>query len=455
MKDSQLQLIEVAQLRVGMFVHLDLGWTEHPFPFNSFKIRSEEQIETIRSLGLDRLRYSPAKSDVDPADAVDPLLAHAPPGPASSAAAPVPPDSHVSDVAADADAAREADATTAGFTGQPAARGDTRLLAQQASLERCERQFSQAARGYRALLQTVHGQPDRARAEADRVIDGMLAEIAGEQDVAIRLLSEKAGEESALHALNCAVLSMLLAKACGLCEAEELHDIGAGAMLHDIGKLELPDQLRWRDQHLTAAERRLYQEHVAHGVLIAERMGVPAGVREIIAQHHEYADGSGYPRQLRGTGIGAGTRIVSLVNCYDNLCNPGNPATALTPHEALAVMFARMRGQFDAATMAIFIRMMGVFPPGSTIQLTDGRYGLSVSVNAARPLKPRIIVYQPEVPPEQALLLDLERQPELGVQRSLKPTQLPRAVFDYLSPRKRMCYFFERSRDGGDQGAAA
>ena len=122
----------------------------------------------------------------------------------------------------------------------------------------------------------------------------------------------------------------------------------------------------------------------------------------------------------------------------------------------MAVVFARMRKQFDAATMAIFIRMMGVYPPGSTVQLTDGRYALSVAVNVARPLKPRVIVHDPKVAPEDALVIDLEHEGDLGVQRSLKPTQLPRAVFEYLSPRKRMCYFFERSRAGCDDvGQAA
>ena len=62
MTDIQTQLIEVSQLRVGMFIYLDIGWMAHPFPVNSFEIRSEAQIATIRSLGLDRVRYAPGKS---------------------------------------------------------------------------------------------------------------------------------------------------------------------------------------------------------------------------------------------------------------------------------------------------------------------------------------------------------------------------------------------------------
>ena len=67
MADSQTLLIEVTRLRVGMHIHLDLGWMDHPFSLSSFKISSQAQIDTIRSLGLDRIRYSPDKSEPEPA----------------------------------------------------------------------------------------------------------------------------------------------------------------------------------------------------------------------------------------------------------------------------------------------------------------------------------------------------------------------------------------------------
>ena len=89
----------------------------------------------------------------------------------------------------------------------------------------------------------------------------------------------------------------------------------------------------------------------------------------------------------------------------------------------------------------------GVYPPGSVVQLVDERFALVVSVNSSRPLKPKIIVYQRGVPKDEALMLDLEQAPALGIRRSLKPAALPREALDYLSPRQRMCYFFERAVD--------
>ena len=101
-------------------------------------------------------------------------------------------------------------------------------------------------------------------------------------------------------------------------------------------------------------------------------------------------------------------RIVALVNRYDNLCNPSRAAAAMTPHESLSLIFAQLKTRFDSVALSAFLRMMGVYPPGSVVQLMDERYGMVVSVNSARPLKPRVIVHEPGISKHDALILDLE-----------------------------------------------
>jgi putative nucleotidyltransferase with HDIG domain len=251
-----------------------------------------------------------------------------------------------------------------------------------------------------------------------------------------------------MHAVNVSIISLLLGKQLGLSKAE-MFDLGTGAMLHDVGKIELPDRVRWIDPLATGVpqhERQFYQEHVSRGVVIGRRMGLEPGAMLIIAQHHELADGSGFPLKLSAERMTAPARIVALVNRYDKLCNPADPAHALTPHEALAQMYGQSRAKFDAVVFAAFIKMMGVYPPGSVVQLTDDRYGMVVSVNAARPLKPLVLVHDAKVARQDALPLDLERLPGLGIRRSLKALHLPRATMDYLSPRARMAYYFEHAR---------
>lgn len=184
-------------------------------------------------------------------------------------------------------------------------------------------------------------------------------------------------------------------------------------------------------------------------------MGLSDSVLAAIAQHHEMADGSGFPLHLVGEDMRRPGQILALVNHYDRMCNPVAGVDALTPHEALSVIFAQLKSRFDPVVLGAFIRMMGVYPPGSVVQLVNDRYAIVVSVNSSRPLRPRVIVHDSRVPKEEAPVLDLETMPELGIRRSLKPAQLPRDALDYLSPRKRICYFFERAVDPGPDEAQA
>lgn len=452
-QDSEAQFIDIDDVRIGTYVYVDLGWIKHPFALNSFKISSRDQIDTLIKLGVKRIRWSPEKSDPEPGSEPPPTAGQADGevgagGTASQAlTAEQPADAGSTETGATARQriAAVVAAEAAALAEERRQRRD-KLHAQRKSLELCEREFATASRAYRQVIEQVGSQPESAGAQVAQLVGGMVDKMLDQEETAIRLLSESIGERASQHSVNVAVISLLLGKAVGL-DAARLGILGGGALLHDIGLTALPERLRWLDTQFSSVERRLYQEHVAHGVAIGTRMKLPQEELAIIAQHHELADGRGYPRQLSGEQIAPLARIVALVNLYDNLCNPGNPTQAITPHEALALIFAQMRHQFDNQVLMPFIRMMGVYPPGSVVELSDGRLALVVSVNAARPLKPNVMIHEPSVPRDEALVEDLEQAGGLGIRRSLKPLQLPKAAFDYLSPRQRICYFFERARN--------
>ncbi|WP_423595635.1 HD-GYP domain-containing protein [Roseateles sp. MS654] len=415
MKDRSADpLIDVNQLKVGMFIHLDLGWMSHPFPLSSFKLSSEEQLLILRRLGLKQVRWSPGKSEL----------------PIEATPMPVPPPvpAAVAEARTAEDEARE--------------RHRKLLAEQRESLLLCERQYAEAATALRDLIELVPREPTDARDRSSALSRALLDKMLIEGDINIRLLNEGAGDRGTAHALNVAVIAMLLGRAFGL-GRDEMLDLGQGALLHDIGKMELTPRFRHRDDSFTAAEVAAYQQHVAKGVMLAQKMGVGPGPLLVIAQHHEHADGTGFPQRLNADRMSIGARVVALVNRFDGLCNPLLSSKAMTPHEALSLMFAQGRSRFDATMLNAFIRMMGVYPPGSVVQLTDDRYALVVAVNSSRPLKPKVMVHDAKVPRDEALVLNLEELPDLGIRRSVKPQQLPRASLDYLSPRTRIAYFFE------------
>lgn len=412
-----------------MFIQLDLGWMDHPFPRGSFKIASEDQIRTIRALGLTQVRYVPGKSD--PEHRAAPPRRDSGPG--------------------GAQAVDHAVARTAVPTGPaPANEARPRLLqAQQASLRHCERRFGEAAQLYLRVLDEAATRPVPMREQCQALVAGCVAEILVDGEAAIRLLSEGTGERQAIHPVNVMVLALLLGRAVGL-PMQELTELGLAALLHDLGKQQLPERLRFLDDRMDAEEQARYRTHVRESVLAGRRLGLSPWALQAIAQHHEMADGSGFPDGLQGASMSLGGKVLALVNRYDRLCNPPQLVQALTPHEALSMIFAHHRPRFDSAVLGAFIRMMGVYPPGSVVQLANDRFAMVVSVNSTRPLKPRVLVHDPAVPPEQALVLDLETMPDLGIRRSLRPAQLPPAARAWLAPRQRVRCFYEHQQPTAD-----
>ncbi|MEY2891623.1 MAG: hypothetical protein RJA98_1531 [Pseudomonadota bacterium] len=404
-------LIAIDDLRVGVFVHLDMGWMSHPFPLSSFKISSADQIVTLRSLGTQHLRWSPELSDEPDAE----------PPPVPAAPAPL---------------SAEAQALAAHRAA---------LAAQQDSLQRCERQFSEATSAYQGIGDRVRLDPVLAGEQALALSDALLGKMAQEEELCIRLLNEGAGDKGSAHAVNVTIISLLMGRAFGLQE-DDMRDLGVGALMHDVGKHGMAASDQHRDEVNPHHDPRAYEEHVARGVSQGRHMGLSAAALLVIAQHHEMADGSGFPLRLGSDRMSALARIVALVNRYDNLCNPSVPSRALTPHEAVSMLFATGSQKFDPPILNAFIKMMGVYPAGSVVQLTDDRYGMVVAANSSRPLKPRVLLHTSGVPRDEALVLDLETVPGLGIRRSLKPSALPVATLEYLQPRRSLASFFERAR---------
>ena len=207
--------------------------------------------------------------------------------------------------------------------------------------------------------------------------------------------------------------------------------------------------VHYLEDSFTSAETKAYRDHVSLGVTRGKRMALSTGALQVLAQHHELADGTGFPGRIALDAMTPGSRLVALVNRYDNLCNPGPRGVALTPHEAVSVLFAQSRSKFDMPILSGFIRMMGVYPAGSVVQLTDERYALVMQVNSLRPLKPRVLVHDAKVPRDEALLLDLEQHPDLGIRRSLQAAKLPPAALTYLAPRPRVTYYFDMQSSAG------
>lgn len=426
--------IPVEELRVGMHIHLDGGWLSHPFPLSSFRLTDAAQIAQIRALGLAQVRWSPELGIVEPAAAPG----GGEPPPVEADAGPVDAGTAVAGPGVAEAAVADPAATNAG--NEPDAADG--LARQQALLARCERQFGEALQASDEVFARVHAEPQAAGRQAEALARALVDKLIDAGDVCVRLLSASAGAQASAHAVNVGVLALLLGRSLGL-GADALADIGVGALLHDVGKLELPHAAREAADSADDTTRSAYRSHVALGVAQARRMALSSGAVLVIAQHHERHDGAGFPMGAAGARMTPAARIVALVNRYDKLCNPAWSSLATTPHEAVARLFAQDKAAFEPELLAAFIKLVGVYPPGSLVQLSDDRHALVVGIDRQRPLRPRVVVHAPGRALAETPVIDLAQAPGLSIRRSLRADALPPAVRAVLVPQHRLNYFWE------------
>lgn len=410
--------ISPEQLCIGLYVQLELSWWEHDFAFSNFKIKDEAQIRALRALNLERLRYDPARSDCVP------LEPAGSPGEAAVEAPPVDPQHQ----------ARQERAQ--------------KLRHLRSRLAEVDRRFSEASQRIKTLNQTLRSRPEDAVQQAGAIVSEMVETLLGAPGVVLHGITGKAAEDSYFHALNVTVLALLLGRQLGL-DSEACHSLGLGALLHDIGKLEVPSKVLLKPEPLTRPEQQLRQMHTDFGLRMGQKLMLDDEVLRIIHEHHEHCDGSGYPRGLREAGIGRLSRLVAITNHFDGLCNPLDPRQAMSPHEALVQMFKQQREHFDEVALKAFVRVMGIYPPGSLVQLEDERYALVLGMNPTQALRPTLILYDASVAKHEALIVDLAEDSDLAIARSLRPSQLPLEVLEYLSPRRNLSYHIEPNHERG------
>ncbi len=165
-------------------------------------------------------------------------------------------------------------------------------------------------------------------------------------------------------------------------------------MLHDIGLVKFPEELIRKEGLQTRQEIEALKKHPAYGIEIIQRFNreLPASVFQVIAQHHERINGSGYPQFLKSDQIHEMAMLCAISDVYDRLTSIKTGHRACLPQEALALIFQGADEEYPRKLVEHFTKLLGIYPVGSFVKLESGEMGLVVKVNRNHLLSPQVIM---------------------------------------------------------------
>lgn len=211
-------------------------------------------------------------------------------------------------------------------------------------------------------------------------------------------------EHAAAHGLNVCILTLTFGRHLGFSK-EQLKEIGIGALLHDIGEVEIPNEIIANRKTLTPEQREILRGHTQLGRdILSKNPDLPKSAAEIAYTHHERRDGSGFPRKLEKDEITFFSKIVGIVNVYDTVTASYDDRGAVVATEALKNMYQWRDKLFDADLIEQFIQCIGIYPIGSVVELSTDEVGIIISVPPKHRLSPKIMLVrdsskQPYYPP--------------------------------------------------------
>jgi len=253
---------------------------------------------------------------------------------------------------------------------------------------RAIRTATRAKRAVMKLAEDVRlGRPITARQLAP-VVAELSAEVERNGPAILRILRLKNRDEyTYVHSVAVSALMMNFARTLGLDEAA-LPDIGLAGLLHDVGKIMIPNAILNKPGPLTEAEFAVMRAHPESGCdLLRTGSDMPAEAIDVCLHHHERVDGKGYPFGHKAEELSLTARMGAICDVYDALTSDRAYKDAWTPQHALGEM-ARWRGQFDPALLASFMRSLGIFPVGTLVRVRDNALGVVAEENPLEPACP-------------------------------------------------------------------
>jgi putative nucleotidyltransferase with HDIG domain len=196
------------------------------------------------------------------------------------------------------------------------------------------------------------------------------------------------------HSLNVTMYTLAIGMKLNLPE-KDLEILGLGAILHDVGKMKIPEQILLKPDRLSQEEYEEIKKHAEEGFQILRKIPtVSLVVAHCAYQHHERLDGSGYPRGIKDKEIHFFGKIIAVADVFDAVTSNRVYRKALLPHEGLEILYSGSGTLFDQKIIEAFRQAVAVYPSGITVELNDGRKGIVSQQNVGLSDRPIIRILE-------------------------------------------------------------
>lgn len=238
-------------------------------------------------------------------------------------------------------------------------------------------------------------QPPMVGRKIRDLFDQILREMKSKQSILLNLSNIYSTDNFLYHhSVNVAIMAVAIGMELGLNE-KQLLDLGVGTLLHDVGKLKIPQEIVNKPGRLTDSEYAIMKQHAELGYEILRKQDDISAVSAHVAlQHHERFDGTGYPRGLAGEEIHLFGRISAVADVYEALTANRVYRKGHLPHEALELLLGSCGLNFDTTIVKTFLKTIAIYPVGMTVKLNTGEVGVVSAVERAHPQRPTIRILQ-------------------------------------------------------------
>lgn len=361
-----IKKIGIRELRPGMYVHdLNCSWVAHPLYPTRFKVGSDNEIDKLIELGVSALY-------IDSAMGID--APHA---------------------ATEDEVRRTVESELLKIADMPCTETDTRALSTREELASAAQIHREANRTIQDVMSDIRLGKHSEMENIEPAIQGIVDSVFRNSGALIQLGGIRTKDQYTFaHSVNVCALLTAFARTLQLGN-DITRQISIGGMLHDVGKMRVPDAILNKPDRLTDSEFDEMRQHVQHGMdILSEVSWISPIALQVTTQHHERYDGSGYPARLKGAQISQFGQMAAIVDVYDAISSARVYHQPMEPATAIRKIHEWSELHFNAELVAHFVRSVGIFPLGTLVRLESGLLGIVIEHFATNLLRPIVrIVY--------------------------------------------------------------